>query len=89
MASCPYCNNPIPEKISRTTECPSCGRSLHCCKCCVFYSPDAHYGCRETIDEAIWDKEKANFCDYFKLNENKQAEAAKKSREALDKLFSF
>ena len=95
MANCPYCNNPIPEQISRTTECPSCARSLHCCKCCTFYSPEAHYGCRESIEEAVWDKEKANFCDYFKLKEggasgaSKQEAAAQKSRDALAKLFSF
>ncbi len=96
MANCPYCGSPIPEQVSRTTECPSCARSLHSCKCCTYYSPDSHYGCRETIDEAVWDKEKANFCDYFKLKNtgassgvSKQEEAAQKSRDALAKLFSI
>ena len=96
MAKCPYCNSPIPEYISRTTECPSCGRSLHSCKCCTYYSPEAHYSCRETIDEAVWDKEKENFCDYFKLKQDgsgssysKQEDAAQKSRDALAKLFSI
>jgi hypothetical protein len=96
MANCPYCNKPIPDKISRITECPSCGRQLHCCKCCTYYSPEAHYGCRETVDEPVWDKERANFCDYFKLKATssnqqptKQDEEAQKSRDALAKLFSI
>ncbi len=95
MANCPYCNNLIPDKISRTTECPSCARPLHSCKCCAFYSPDAHYGCRETIEEAIWDKESANFCDYFRLknaeakDNSRQEAAAQKARDALAKLFSI
>lgn len=97
MPNCPYCSKPVPETISRTTECPSCGRPLHCCKCCTFYSPDSHYGCRETIDEPVWDKTSANLCDYFKLKASNGGagetggadDRASKSREALAKLFSI
>ncbi len=98
MANCPYCSNPIPERISRNTECPSCGRPLHCCKCCSFYSPDSHYGCKETIDEPVWDKNAANFCDYYRFNtslgissisSDSSSDKANKSREALEKLFSI
>ena len=100
MPNCPYCSKLVPETVSRSTECPSCGRPLHCCKCCTFYSPDSHYGCRETIDEPVWDKTSANFCDYFRLKaldggmcrasgaESADDKAAK-SREALAKLFSI
>ncbi len=57
-------------------------------------SPEAHYGCRESIDEPVWDKEKANFCDYFRLTDkatgsSKDEERAQKSREALANLFNF
>lgn len=97
MANCPYCSKPVPETVSRSTECPSCGRPLHCCKCCTFYSPDSHYGCRETIDEPVWDKSAANFCDYFRLKAfngdvggaGGADDKAAKSREALAKLFSI
>jgi len=62
-----------------------------------FYSPDSHYGCRETIEEPIWDKSAANFCDYFRLKASNggaggfggSADKAAKSREALAKLFDF
>lgn len=97
MADCPFCSKPVPQTISRNTECPSCGRPLHCCKCCTFYSPDSHYGCRETIDDPVWDKEAANFCDYYRFNDSsscggaddKEKDRAAKSREALAKLFSI
>lgn len=95
MADCPYCSKPIPDAISRTTECPSCGRPLHCCECCTFYSKDAHYGCRENIDEPVWDKKAANFCDWYRFNadtahsKDGEDEKAAKAREALAKLFSI
>ncbi|MCR4626435.1 MAG: hypothetical protein K5640_02190 [Treponema sp.] len=53
--------------ISRTSECPVCGKDLHSCKNCKFYSPGSHYDCHETIDELVKDKEKANFCDSFSV----------------------
>ena len=53
-----------------------------------------HYGCRESIDEPVWDKDKQNFCDYFRLTDkslgpSKEDERAQKSREALANLFNF
>lgn len=93
MPNCPYCSKPIPKEVYRNTECSSCGHSLHCCECCIFYSPSSHYGCKEDIDEPIWDKEKANFCSYFRLNDAVQLKNNKdeksKAKEALDKLFSI
>lgn len=94
MASCPYCNAEVSTPLSHSSECPKCSRLLHSCKCCEFYSPDAHYGCRETIDDPVWDKEKANFCDHFRLTSKaigagQANDKAQKSREALAKLFDF
>ena len=93
MAKCPFCGAEISTPVRYSDECPSCKKILHSCRCCSFYSPDSHFGCRETIDEPVWDKEKANFCDYFRLTEkasaSKDDERAAKSREALKNLFSF
>ena len=75
--------------------CEFCGASLHCCKNCKFFAPGEHYDCHETIEEAIYDKEKGNFCDFFKPTENfndfsatflkaqKEKEAARKAFESL------
>jgi hypothetical protein len=61
------------------------------CKNCDFYSPGAHWDCRETISEPVREKDIVNFCEYFVLAK-KQASATdnkKKtgSRAAFDKLF--
>lgn len=94
MPSCPYCKTEISSSVYSSTECPSCHKVLHSCICCTFYSPESHYGCRESIDDPVWDKEKANFCDHFRLTDkslgNKTNEdRAQKSRDALSKLFDF
>ena len=71
------------------------------CKNCTFYEPGAHWDCRETIPEAVRDKERANFCDYFKLRPGTTADsrsgenpgatnsgaAADKARDAFNGLF--
>ncbi len=71
---CYKCQKSIPVlgsfKISRSEECPFCNVSLHCCKMCKFFDMHSYNECRETIAERILDKEKANFCDYFEINEN-------------------
>ena len=54
--------------VSRSDECPNCGADIRCCRNCKFYAPGAHFDCHETSEELVVDKEKANFCDYFKLN---------------------
>ena len=56
------------QSISRQEECPYCYASLHSCKMCLFYDPDSYNECRETQANRILEKEKANFCEYFKLH---------------------
>ena len=53
--------------VSRSDVCPSCGADVRSCKNCRFYDPGAHYDCRETIDELVKDKERANFCGWFMI----------------------
>ncbi|MCF0262074.1 MAG: hypothetical protein HUK23_04090 [Sphaerochaetaceae bacterium] len=94
MANCPHCDAQVSLPIYSQAQCPKCGALLHCCKCCAFYSPDSHYGCRESIEEPIWDKEKSNYCDYFRLTDkkigsSKDAEKAQKARQMLDSLFNI
>lgn len=55
------------ENVCRSTVCPLCDADLHCCKNCNFFSPDSHFECKETIDEKIVEKDKSNFCDYFRV----------------------
>ena len=53
--------------IPRTRECPNCYASVHSCSMCHFYDKSCYNECREPSAERVTDKEKANFCDYFKL----------------------
>ncbi|MBR5668038.1 MAG: hypothetical protein IKX15_00335 [Spirochaetales bacterium] len=94
MATCPKCGAEISLPIHRTTECPSCSVPLHACRFCSSYSPESHYECRETVDEPVRDKERANFCDHFRLTDkhvgsSAQEERSKKAKEALANLFNF
>lgn len=40
---------------------------IRVCKMCQFYDPKAYNECRESSADRVQDKEKANFCDYFKI----------------------
>jgi hypothetical protein len=52
--------------LSRMDECPACDNHLHVCRMCVFYDPHVPKACREDDAEDVKEKERANFCDYFK-----------------------
>lgn len=76
--------------VSRSEECPACFASLRCCKMCEFYDTSSYNECREPTAERIVEKEKANFCDHFKLssgqnNMNNKADAAMDAANALFK----
>ena len=55
-------------KVYRQDDCDKCGASIHCCKMCIFYDEHSYNECREPVAQRILDKEKANFCDNFKLS---------------------
>ncbi len=54
------------EKPVRGDECPFCHADLHVCKACDFYESGSHNDCRESSAEFVSDKERSNFCDYFR-----------------------
>jgi hypothetical protein len=82
--------------VGRRDACDSCGRDLRVCLNCEFYDANANRQCREpAISEAVRDKDRANFCDYFRVSVKISGESSggqKKSeqdlaREALASLF--
>jgi hypothetical protein len=77
--------------LRRLEECRKCGAELHVCKLCEWYSITVAKHCREPIAEEVKDKERANFCDYFKprLGAYVAADiaASSKARADLDALF--
>ena len=77
--------------VGRRDQCLACGSDLHCCRNCTFYAPSTHNQCREPQAERQVDKERGNFCEYFRFRErmhdplrrDDQADA----RMKLDSLF--
>ena len=93
MATCFSCGAPLPKKIYRNTLCESCGADAKVCLNCEFYDPSAHWECHETIPEAVREKNRANFCDYFRAA-TKSASPSRTSggdtaeaRDAFSRLF--
>ena len=94
---CAFCGKPAPEgqKIFRTSSCERCGQDLKVCRNCAFYSPGAHWDCRETVEAEVRDKDRANFCDFFSPAPDKAAGAAGRpgkdansdARDRFGKLF--
>ena len=98
MGQCHSCGVELPADlpIFRETECPSCSKSLKVCLNCTFYERGAQWDCRETIAEPVHEKDRANFCDYFRLRSGPppggDAAGAERRRERqarsdFDKLF--
>lgn len=73
-SSCFKCQSQLPESynlmVSRSDTCPKCMTDVRCCKMCFFYDPKAYNECKESNADRIVEKEKANFCDYFKFGQN-------------------
>ena len=52
--------------LQRLDVCKNCNAELHVCRMCVEYDTSKAKHCREPIAEEVRDRERANFCDYFK-----------------------
>lgn len=78
--------------LSRRDQCPDCTADLHVCKMCVYFDAAVPRQCREDGAEDVAEKERANFCDWFRPSasafdptKKSEADAAK---DALAALFS-
>jgi len=77
--------------VGRTESCDGCGADLHVCRNCDFYDPAAYNGCRESRAERVLEKERSNFCDWFRgktgaLPKGKD-DRQETARKGLDALF--
>ena len=77
--------------IERRDECPACRAQLYVCKFCEFFDPRVAKLCREPVADEVKDKERANFCGYFKPNPHAyvppDTAAASKAKAELEALF--
>ncbi len=65
--SCWYCQTFLSSlDYGRADSCSKCGRDTRVCKGCFFYDLSSSHECRESQADRVLDKEKSNFCDYFR-----------------------
>jgi len=77
--------------LSRRDLCPACGISLHVCRMCLYFDATVPKQCREDDAEEVVDKEKVNFCEWFKpapgAFDPARAGEAERAKAALSALF--
>ena len=69
------------DKISFRDECPVCHADLHTCLNCIFYDTGKSNSCREDKADFVKEKDRANFCEYFRFTERKAQASAKEEAE--------
>lgn len=94
--NCWKCNAPLVDVLlpfSRLAECRACHAPLHVCRMCEFFDPRRGNQCREPVAERVTEKERANFCGYFRpragvhtVPDGARAQAA---RDDLNDLFGL
>lgn len=93
MGTCHSCGGELTkDNVFRSSLCPVCGKAVRVCLNCKFHSPVAHWECRESISELVREKDLANFCDFFSLNDNvgkptDWKDGSSDVRTAFDRLF--
>jgi hypothetical protein len=77
--------------FSRRDECPSCSAHVHVCRMCLYFDPNVPKQCREDDAEEVTEKERVNFCEWFKpcpdAFDPARANKAAKAESALAALF--
>ena len=52
--------------LSRRDLCPNCSVHVHVCRMCRFYDPSVIGECLEDDAEEVLEKERVNYCEWFK-----------------------
>ena len=79
----------VETRPARSDTCPSCTADLKVCRNCAFHDKGAYNECREPAAERVVDKERANFCDYFRFRDGEGAGGGDARSEARRKLGSL
>ena len=70
MKVCFKCGTAVElEKVGRRDACPRCGNDLRVCLNCAFYDPARANACMEPQTEPVKEKDRANYCDFFRFRE--------------------
>ena len=82
MKVCFKCGTTVElEKVGRRDECLRCGNDLRVCLNCAFYDAARANACMEPQAERVQEKDKANYCDFFRFKETTQKKSGKAEAE--------
>lgn len=91
MPNCFSCGREVEvlETVGRGESCPHCDSDMHCCRNCEFYDPISANECREPVAERVLEKDRSNFCDFFRMAVNRRAEEMKvtDAKMKLEQMF--
>ncbi len=95
MAQCFSCSSSLDKlllvTIGRGETCEKCSSDVRCCYNCIHFDQNSYNSCAEPQAERVLDKDRSNFCDYFKLGENTYSKSGSGSKEddlkKLDDIF--
>ena len=77
--------------LSRRDQCPECSADLHVCRMCTHFDKTVTRQCSEDGAEDVTDKDRPNFCDWFKPSDKAFNESGKAdedaAKDALEALF--
>ena len=92
MKTCFKCGTVIElEKVSRRDECPKCGTDIRVCLNCSFYAESKSNACEEPQAEIVKEKDRANYCDFFRFKEKTRdsgAPAQKSPKAEAERLWN-
>ena len=74
--------------LSRHDQCPSCSADLHVCKMCVYFDARVPRQCREDGADDVTEKERPNFCDWFKPSDTAFDPARKDEAQAAEQALA-
>lgn len=90
---CQHCGKEIQvldRRVGRGDVCPFCATDLHSCLNCTFYDTAAYNDCREPNGDRVLQKDRANFCDFYQIAQDRKPGPSSKELDAkakLDALF--
>lgn len=77
--------------LSRRDLCPECSAHVHVCRMCQYFDPHVTGQCLEDDAEEVIEKERVNFCDWFKPRadafDSARASAQAHAESELSSLF--
>lgn len=81
--NCWKCGSPLSAlEYGRQDSCRKCGLDTHVCRNCAHHDRAYNNECKESQADRIVEKEKANFCDYFKPKSGASGDGSS-SRDAM------